>query len=121
VLRDILEKASIGGADRSAPEQEIGDYYFAFMDERTVARQGYEPIKPERARLDALEKKEDVRDEVPRLHRQGNDAFFEFGSETDLKDRKHTIGGITQGGLGLADRDFYLSDDPIRRHSQSVR
>jgi len=111
VLREILEGASDTNAQRGTVEQEIGDYYYACMDERKVAAPGYDPIKPELARIDALAGKPAIRDEVPRLHRQGNDVFFEFGSETDLKDSDHRIGAVAQGGLGLPDRDFYVNGD----------
>jgi endothelin-converting enzyme/putative endopeptidase len=111
VLRGILEHTSDSSTQRSAVEQKIGDYYFACMDEQTVNARGYDPIKPELAHINALADKAAVRDEVPRLHRVGNDVFFEFGSETDSKDSNHSIGAVHQGGLGLPDRDFYLNDD----------
>ena len=111
VLRDILEGASNTNAQRGTAEQVIGDYYYACMDERTVTTRGYDPIKPELERIDALAGKTAIRDEVPRLHRQGNDVFFEFGSETDPKDSDHRIGAAHQGGLSLPDRDFYVNND----------
>jgi putative endopeptidase len=118
VLRDILDRASVSSAQRSAVEQKIGDYYFACMDEPAVNARGYDPIKAELTRVNALADKTAVREEVPRLHRQGDDVFFEFGSETDLKDSDHTIGAADQGGLGLPDRDFYLNEDA---RSQQIR
>jgi endothelin-converting enzyme/putative endopeptidase len=111
VLRDILEHAADSTKSRGTIEQEIGDYYFACMDEQTVNARGYDPIKPELVRIDALVDKRAILDEVPRLHRQGNDVFFEFGSETDPKDASLSIGAVNQGRLGLPDRDFYLKDD----------
>ena len=111
VLRDILDKAADATANRSAVEQKIGDYYYACMDEKTVNARGYDAIKPELERIGALADKAAIRDEVPRLHLQGDDAFFEFGSETDLKDSNSRIAAADQGGLGLPDRDFYLNKD----------
>jgi endothelin-converting enzyme/putative endopeptidase len=111
VLRDILERAADDGAQRSSIEQKIGDFYFSCMDERTINARGYDALKPELARIDALADKPAIRGEMPRLHRQGVDVFFEFGSETDLKDSNQRIGEVDQGGLGLPDRDFYLNQD----------
>ena len=111
VLKDILEHAEDSSTPRSAVEQKIGDYYFACMDEPTVNARGYDPITPDLTRIDALNDKAAIRDEVPHLHREGDDVFFEFGSETDLKDSGRTIGAVNQGGLGLPDRDFYLNQD----------
>lgn len=75
VLRDILEHAAETSAPRSTVEQKIGDYYFACMDESTVRSRGYDPIKPELARIDALADKKAIFDEAPLLHRHGNNIF----------------------------------------------
>jgi putative endopeptidase len=114
-LREILEHSSNDGAQRSAVEQKIRDYYFACMDERTVNARGYDPVKPGLTRIGALAEKAAIQEEASRLHREGIDVFFEFGSETDLKDSNSTIGAVNQGGLGLPDRDFYLNEDARAR------
>ena len=49
--------------------------------------------------------------EIARLHKAGVGAAFSFASEQDPKDSKRMIAGLGQGGLGLPDRDYYLSDD----------
>src|SRR5579864_9322655 len=46
VLRDILEKAAAGGANRDPIDQKIGDYYGACMEEKRVDAEGLEPLKP---------------------------------------------------------------------------
>jgi len=51
VLRDILEKASVGGANRTPIDQKIGDFYGACMDEKAADAKGIEPLKPELARI----------------------------------------------------------------------
>jgi endothelin-converting enzyme/putative endopeptidase len=38
--------------------------------------------------------------------------FFGFGAGADAKDSKNEIANISQGGLGLPDRDYYLRTDP---------
>ena len=111
VLREILERASQPDNSRSKVDQEIGDYYRACMDEDGVNLRGYDPIKPELSRISGLTDKRAVGDEIARLHRQGNQVFFEFSSETDPKDADRTIGAASEGGLGLPDRDFYLNGD----------
>ena len=111
VLRDILERASQPDNSRSKVDQEIGDYYHACMDEDGVNSRGYDPIKAELSRIGELADKRAVGDEIARLHRQGNQVFFELSSETDPKDADRTIGAASEGGLGLPDRDFYLNGD----------
>jgi predicted metalloendopeptidase len=48
----------------------------------------------------------------------GVDAFFNFGAQPDFKNSSENIAGLSQGGLGLPDRDYYLNDD---EKSKSIR
>jgi len=112
VLRGILERASNPSATRDADTQKIGDLYASCMDEKAVNARGDDPIKPELARIDSIADKHEVVTIVPRLHRQGVDVLFRFGSSPDPKNSKMEIGDLDQGGLGLPDRDYYLRTDP---------
>jgi len=111
ILRGILEKASVESASRTPVEQRIGDYYYACMDEKAADAKGYDPVKPELARVDALAGKEQVEAELIRLHRAAVGVFFGFRSQPDPKNSNMTIADADQGGLGLPDRDYYLKTD----------
>jgi len=111
VLRGILEEASADSPSRSAVEQKIGDYYYACMDEKAVDVRGYDPVKPELARVDALANKKEVEAELIRLHRNAVGVFFGFRSQPDPKNSNMTIADADQGGLSLPDRDYYLKTD----------
>jgi len=122
VLRDILEKAAAGGADRSAVEQKIGDYYGSCMDEAAIDAKGVAAIKPELERIEGLQSKSQLPAELAHLHQftfslaQNTNsgfetAFFGFTSGQDFDDASKVVSTIDQGGLGLPDRDYYLKDD----------
>src|SRR5216684_141416 len=68
-LREILEAAS---ADKSAPngtpEQIIGDYYGACMDESRVNARGMEPLKPWFAAIDAVQDTGGLEPVVSEMH-----------------------------------------------------
>ena len=105
-LRGILEKAA-GRPD----DQKIADYYTACMDEKGIEAMGLRPIKSTLDRIAAIKAKGDLAGEIARLHLQGVDALFGFGSQQDYKDSSVVIAAVDQGGLGLPDRDYYLKDD----------
>ena len=112
ILRGILEKAAVESPQRSAVDQKIGDFYASCMDEQGINRKGLEPLKPELDRIAALANKQAaLRDELVRLHRMGVNAFFNFDAGADFKDSKMNIAQVSQAGLGLPDRDYYLKDD----------
>ena len=50
-------------------------------------------------------------EELAHLHAIGVGAAFDFDSEVDFKDAAQMIAGVSQGGLGLPERDYYFRDD----------
>jgi endothelin-converting enzyme/putative endopeptidase len=49
---------------------------------------------------------------------QGSGMLFGFGSDQDFKNSEQVIAFVSQGGLGLPDRDYYTKDD---KKSQEIR
>src|SRR5579864_6226442 len=111
-LRDILEKASVDSASRSAVDQKIGDFYASCMDEKSVNAKGLDPIKPELDRIAAASDKAALMDAIARVHLIGPSALFNFYSSPDLHNSDQVIAFLDQGGLSLPDRDYYIKDDP---------
>jgi len=112
VLHDILEKAAANDPKRSPIMQKVGDYYATCMDEKTVNEKGAAPLKSEMDRIAAIKTKDQVIDTVAYLHSLGVQALFGFGSQPDLHNASTEIANVSQGGLGLPDRDYYIADDP---------
>ncbi len=111
ILRGILEKASLDDPKRSAVEQKIGDFYASCMDESTIDKLGTKPLEPELKRIDAIQSKSQIVDELARLHLLGAVALFNFYATPDAKNSTQMIADADQGGLGLPDRDYYLKTD----------
>src|ERR1700733_2174469 len=111
IEREILEKASAGGASRNAVDQRIGDLYGSCMDEKAVNERGMTPLKPELDRLAAVKDKSAFIDELAHLHLVSGNSLFSFYSASDLHNADQVIAYIDQGGLSLPDRDYYIEDD----------
>ena len=112
ILRGILEKAAVNNPNRSALEQKIGDFYASCLDEAAIDKLGIKPLEPELKRIDAIKSKDQIVDELVRLHPLGVGALFNFSSAPDAKNSTQMIADVDQGGLGLPDRDYYLKTDP---------
>ena len=112
VLHKILERAA---ADRKAPEgsneQKIGDFYASCMDEAKIEADGIKPLEPELDRLAHLQSVAELEAELAHLQTLGVNAVFRFRSTQDAKNSSQVIGGASQGGLGLPDRDYYTKTD----------
>jgi putative endopeptidase len=119
-LKDILEKASAGGPNRSAVEQKIGDFYGSCMDEKTANAKGLAPLQAELDHIAAAKDKATLIDAIARVHLIGPNPLFNFYSGSDLHNANQVIAYIDQGGLSLPDRDYYIKDDArmveMRKH-----
>jgi putative endopeptidase len=115
-LRSILEEAA-HGKKRDTVTQEIGDFYASCMDEPAINHAGITVLQPELNAIRALKNKRDLAALVARLQLEfsGNPIVFGVGSRTDFEDSDRKIAAITQGGLGLPDRDYYTKEDPKSR------
>lgn len=110
-LQNILEGAAANKPGRGLIEREIGDYYAGCMDENIIDARGTAPLKADLDRIAAINNKAGVTDAVVYLYRNGSAPFFRFSSEQDAKDSSQVIAGVSQGGLGLPDRDYYFKAD----------
>ncbi|MGC1385676.1 MAG: M13 family metallopeptidase, partial [Candidatus Acidiferrales bacterium] len=90
---------------------EIGDYYEACMNEAAIEKLGARPLDPAMQAIANVQNKNDIAALVAKLQTEGTDAVFRAGSRQDQDDSNAVIMNVSQGGLGLPDRDYYLKDD----------
>jgi len=110
VLREILEVTAAGNPPEGTPyAKQLGDFYATCMDEAKLEKVMPE-VKARLARLDRVSGSKAIATEVARLQRSGADTLFEYASISDAKNATEVIGAVRQGGLGLPDRDYYVSD-----------
>ncbi|MEP0822750.1 MAG: M13 family metallopeptidase [Ignavibacterium sp.] len=116
VLKEILEAAAM---DTRAPKgsnvQKVGDFYATGMDSAAIEALGWKPIEGDLRRIDAIATTDDLQTELARLHASGVGGVFGFFSGIDAKNSTQVIAQISQGGLGLPDRDFYFEQDQKSR------
>jgi putative endopeptidase len=112
ILRDILEGVRSQAEPRKDNDQKIGDFYASCMDEEAIEKKGIAPLKRQFNHIAQLKTKADLPAYLASLHVNGSNAFFIIGAEPDFKNSGIVIAGISQAGIGLPDRDYYLRDDP---------
>jgi putative endopeptidase len=103
--REILDEAA------RTPGSRIGDFYTSFMDEAAIETAGITPLRPMIAEIEALGDRGAWASQLGRMFRRG--VTGPFGGYVASDDRIPTemIVRLTQSGLGLPDRDYYLRDD----------
>lgn len=112
IVKDILEGAA---ADRSAPKgserQKVGDFFAAGMDEARIEGEGARPLEPFLVRIAAVRDRNALAAEIAFLQEIGTNAAFRLEVGPDDRNSALNILQLSQQGLGLPDRDYYLKQD----------
>lgn len=125
-MRDIL--AAPPPADASEDRQRLATFYAACMDEEAIDAAGLAPLSEALTLAESVEGRADLMTAVGKLHAQGADALFGQGVGPDDKNPEINLATVSQGGLGLPDRDYYLREgdeaqglrDAYRTHIEAM-
>lgn len=107
IIEDMSKQANAAGSSA----QKVGDFYASFMNEAAVEARGAAPLTPELAKIDAIKSRKDLARAFGDAIRLGIGSPVEIGVEQDLKDSSKYSAYVSQGGLGMPDRDYYLVDN----------
>jgi len=112
IVKEIVEGAA---ADRSAPKgserQKVGDFFAAGMDEARIEGEGARPLEPFLVRIAAVRDRNALAAEIALLQVIGTGAAFRLEVGPDDRNSARNILQLSQAGLGLPDRDYYLKQD----------
>ena len=109
-LLKINEEALKRG-DKTGPGQQIGDFWYSAMDTASIEKNGIEPLRPELDKIAAIKTKEDVLTVAAHMHTYGANVFFDEGVSQDPKHSDVEAYMMSQGGLGMPNRDYYFKTD----------
>jgi predicted metalloendopeptidase len=108
-VRGIIEQAAAGHPAAGSPEQKIGDYYAAFMDQASIEANGLAPVAADLQRIASASSRKQI---ATLFGQPGFASLFDIDLPPDLKNPDRYSVVISQSHLGLPDRDYYLKDDP---------
>ena len=111
-LLALLKSAQAHADDAEA--KKLGDFYASFMDEAAVNRLGAKPLSAELAAIDAVNERAQLSAMFARLAQIGVDVPLGFYIDQDKRDATRYVPTITQSGLGLPTRDYYLKLDDAK-------
>lgn len=115
LLRTLIEEAAAAPGEPGSDRYRVGTYYGACMDEKTIDAAGVEPLAPWLAKISTTESPGAALELAATLSRFGPNPFLALAVYPDFKDPDLSIAFAFQGGLGLPDRDYYLSEDPTKQ------
>src|SRR6185437_2982227 len=111
-LRAISEKAAATAAAAGSDDQKIGDFWTLATDTARADKLGLTPIQAPLDQIAAAKTLGQILAVADALQPIGVGAFYRMGVSQDEKDSAVMTVRLGQGGLGLANRDFYFNAEP---------
>lgn len=115
---DLINAAA---TSKSPEAKMVADYYSTYLDDQAIEKRGLEPVKAELAEINSIKTNaqlsrvlgSQLRDDVDPLNNTNfqTDRLFGVFISADFNNPKKNVPYLLQGGLGLPDRESYLSTD----------
>lgn len=103
ILKEKFENGSEG--------QKIQALYETYMDMNKRNADGLNPIKSDLAKIDAIKNLSDLQKYLTEATRRGENAFYGWGVDGDLKNSKMNAVYLGDASFGLG-RDYYQKESP---------
>ena len=107
ILKELLENSYPKGS----VEQKLSDLYKLAMDSARREKDGLAPVMPLLKKLDAAKTKEQLFKIQLEMAPYGEEEFFNSYIGADEKNATQNILNISQGGLTLGQKDYYVEND----------
>ena len=112
-LKEIVVDASENtSAEIGSDEKKIGDLYTSYMDEERLNSLGITPLENLLTEISGVSSNDALITLMAKLYTKGSNIPFGWDVWSDSSNSTQNIVYVMQSGLGLPDRDYYVSDDP---------
>ena len=114
-LRELADATARNPSNKKGSEaQKIADLYASFMDEKKLDTLGVRPLAGELNRIRTVKDKKAFPLLVAHLERMGVHVPYGLDVSPDAREATKYAVQLSQGGLGLPDRDYYLKKDDVK-------
>jgi putative endopeptidase len=122
-LIEILENAKNNPGVKGSQNQLLGDYYSSYINMTERNTIGTKGIEAELLRIQEINRKDFLVEIIAEQHKDGINSIFGFGIGQDLKNVSNNIAYLSQGGLGLPNKDYYTDEkkkDLLNEYEQHI-
>ena len=109
-LRKINEDAASKKSAKGVA-QKIGDFWYSGMDTLSIEQQGLKPLNAELQQIERIQSPNDIVNVAANFHNKGISALFNDYVAQDDKNSEVYAYQMSQGGLGMPNRDYYFNTD----------
>lgn len=115
-VQGLIEELGAEDHQQGTNAQKVGDLYSMGIDEEKLNADGFDPIKPILADIEAATSKKDIVRLMAEVNRFAASPFFGFGVGPDTKNSTMNIAHIYQSGIGMSGREYYTEQDDESKH-----
>ncbi len=109
-LIEILEFAKNNPGQKGSQNQILGDYYASYLNMDARNNLGTKGIEAELKRIEEMNRKDFLVEVISEHHKNGIRSAFGFSVRQDMKNVNRHIAYLSQGGLGLPNKDYYIDE-----------
>lgn len=109
--RKINEDALKANAKEGSIEQKIADFWYSGMDTAGIEAQGIKPLQPDLDKITAMKTPADIVKLAADFHSMNVNVLFSDGVSQDDKNSEAMAYFLSQGGIGMPNRDYYFNTD----------
>jgi putative endopeptidase len=110
LIHQILDSTLASDPPANSPARKVADFFRSAINTNQIEKLGFKPLLADLKRIDDLAGTPDVLRLLADFHARGIDACFRRSPSADAKNSSVYALYLSQGGLGLPDRDYYLTD-----------
>ena len=110
-VRALIEEAAASKAEPGTAAQKVGDLYKSVLDMKARNDAGIKPIQPLLRRINKVKSVEDLAKTLGFLMKSGVYGPLAPYINADARNSDQYTVYVTQSGLTMPDRDYYLEDD----------
>ena len=110
-VNGILDELLANTYEAGSLEQKLSDLYKLAMDSVRRDQEGIAPVMETINKMEAAKTKDELFEIQLSMAPYGDQQFYGAGLGADEKDAKNNILNVSQGGLTLGQKDYYLEND----------
>ena len=111
------EAAADEKASKGSNTQKLGDFWHTGMDSVSIEQNGIMPLQDELGRINSIKSKQDLFDVIAHMQMYAGPLFGGGVGQDEMNSNRYLI-HLSQGGLGLPNRDYYFNNDS---RTQNIR
>lgn len=110
-LNDLFKEMTTKEVAEGTVDKKICDLYKMGLDSVRLNKEGYAPVKEDIDQIMKMNDKSQITNALIEMHKGGANTLFLIGVEADLLNSKVNTLYMSQSGIGMGNKEYYLNKE----------